>query len=285
MKSISVKFRSAFTMIELLFVMVILGIVASIGAEVISRVYTSYIIQRAQHRASIKTELASLQIANRLRYAIPGTLYRIHNDDSLENLNTTLTDIGDNYKGVQWVAYDGDSFEAITSNTDRRPGWSGFCDVNSSRTNRNNIETPGSNLQLTIDIINNLSSNPTVFSNITLYFPRPVPVVIGDPVKSLDVATRTIILQPYATPKKIMEHYKLAWSSYALVVENGDLYLYYDFAPIPNTPRGTSKSLLMSNVSTFKFKGAANTLRFKICQDENISSTEKVTSCKEKAIF
>jgi len=66
--------RSALTMIELIFVIVILGIVSSIGAEIIANTYESYIIQRAEYRASMKTELALNQIANRLRYAIPGTV-------------------------------------------------------------------------------------------------------------------------------------------------------------------------------------------------------------------
>jgi len=57
--------RRGFSMLELIFVIVILGIVSSIGAEIIANVYESYIVQRAQHRASIKTELAAIQIANR----------------------------------------------------------------------------------------------------------------------------------------------------------------------------------------------------------------------------
>ncbi|MCB4762456.1 MAG: type II secretion system protein, partial [Sulfurovum sp.] len=43
-------------MLEVVFVTVILGIVASIGAEIIANVYESYIVQRAQYRAAIKTE-------------------------------------------------------------------------------------------------------------------------------------------------------------------------------------------------------------------------------------
>ncbi len=42
-------------------------------------------------------------------------------------------------------------------------------------------------------------------------------------------ATETITLDNNAST--IVEHYKLAWTSYALIVEGGDLYLYYNFAP------------------------------------------------------
>ena len=68
--------RHAFSMIELIFVIIILGIISSIGAEIIASVYEQYIIQRAQHRASLKTELAATQIANRLAYAMPSTIVR-----------------------------------------------------------------------------------------------------------------------------------------------------------------------------------------------------------------
>lgn len=56
------KMRVAFSMIELVFVIVILGIISSIGAEVIAQVYESYIVQRAQYRASAKTQIALNQI-------------------------------------------------------------------------------------------------------------------------------------------------------------------------------------------------------------------------------
>ncbi|MCW8821398.1 MAG: prepilin-type N-terminal cleavage/methylation domain-containing protein, partial [Sulfurovum sp.] len=70
MKKLFEPLRTAFSMLELIFVIIILGIVSSIGAEIIAQVYESYIVQRATHRSSIKTELAATQIANRLTYAV-----------------------------------------------------------------------------------------------------------------------------------------------------------------------------------------------------------------------
>ncbi len=60
------KMRRAATLLELTFAIAILGIVASIGSEIIVRVYEQYIVQRAQYRASFKTELSAFEIANRL---------------------------------------------------------------------------------------------------------------------------------------------------------------------------------------------------------------------------
>ncbi len=123
------KLTPAFSMLELVFVIAILGIVASIGAELIAKIYDRYIVQRALHRSTIKTELAAIQIANRLTSAIPGTVYRDQNNDSYEPIDSDFpTGIdSDDYKGLQWVGSDTESFSTAAT-----PGWSGFCDVDSS---------------------------------------------------------------------------------------------------------------------------------------------------------
>ncbi|WP_309498824.1 type II secretion system protein [Sulfurovum sp.] len=267
------RLTPAFSMLELIFVIVILGIVASIGSELIAKVYESYIVQRAQHNATLKTELAAAQIANRLASAIPGTVYRITNGNTYESIESNLgSPDGDNYKGLQWVGSDAESFNA----TDR-PGWSGFCDINTST--QTNLSTPGSDLGMTNTIIAKLSNNTKNISNAAIYFPddsieHNISAGIGE-LLTLDGTGAT----------RIVEHYKLAWSSYALVVENGDLFLYYNFDPTPAVALGATKSLLMKNVATFKFQGGGRTLRFKICKHERISEDVNITACKEKAVF
>ena len=273
--------KPAFTMIELIFVIIILGIVSSIGAEIIANVYTGYVLQRAQHRASIKTELAAIQIANRLAYAIPGTVLR---KDTLSDANpVSITEPGANESILQWVGADVDSFNAINSATavGRRPGWSGFCDIDASTTT--SISTPGSNLILAKKIRINLnltSASPRV------YFPSKSGLVSA-PVSGT-LSGNTITLTTATTPTAVVvEHYKLAFSSYALEAKtNGDLVLHYNFAPSfnANATNGSNK-LLLKNVSVFRFKGEGRTIRFKICVDEDIGETTPITICKEKAVF
>lgn len=277
------KLSPAFSMIELMFVIIILGIVSSIGAELIATVYQGYIVQRAQHRASIKTELAALQIANRLTAAIPSTLYRIkESDGSYESIETSFTGSGEQYHGLQWVGSDMDSFSTAST-----PGWSGFCDTNTSGSPT--IITPGSDLNITENVIVNLGANFASFLP-AIYFPYDRnPYEIG--AYDTDLNTLTLINTSVPLPTQIYEQYKLAWTSYALVVEanaegGDDLYLYYNFRPFPQQPyTNESKTLLLHNISTFKFKGAGRTLRFKICKEERIAEDLNVTSCKEKAVF
>jgi len=269
------QMRPALTMIELVFVIVILGIVSSIGAEIIAQTYENYIVQRAQYKATMKTELALNEIANRLRYAIPGTVgFRATIGGSFKNI--TEPNSG-NDKVLQWVAYDGDSFEAIESDSKRKPGWSGFCDIDASTAST--IATPGSNLNLASTIIGNLGGS---IGNAMIFFPD------GSSYGVSSGSGENITLDS-AIPSgnEIFERYKLAWTSYALSVESGDLYLYHNFTPTVGTPLGGSKSLLLKNVTNFRFKGSEGSLRIKICKEEQIgmSSSETIHACKEKVIF
>lgn len=272
--------RPAFSMLEIIFVIVILGIVASIGAELIAKVYENYIIQRAQHRASVKTQITLNQVVNRLQYAIPGTMVRrtskTGNSELLTN-DMLLDPTGNAYTILQWVATDGDSFEAINSNTNRRPGWSGFCDIASSTATV--LSTPGSNFVITNSLQSNLG-NPTS-GKFALFFP-------GDENATAHFGTgsgENITLD--ANASRIVERYKLAWRSYALVVENGDLNLYYNLPPVRGTdiPLDAPKSLLLRNVTNFKFTKRGQTTRVKLCAQEPISEDVNISSCKEKAVF
>jgi Tfp pilus assembly protein PilE len=270
-------------MLELIFVIIILGIVASIGSEIIAKVYEQYIIQRAQHRASIKTELASAQIASRLSYAISGTVRRRVDTNTGEDINSPAG--AGNFNVLQWVGEDGDSFKTITSNTNRRPGWSGFADIDAWSTGGTTIATPGSKLSLATTIVGNLSNNGTVIKTLgdaSLYFPADTGVV-EHPIAS--VTNTTITLS--TAPTSVVEQYKLAWTSYALVTNSaGDLTLYYNFSPSIDSDYTNGQSqLLLRNVSTFRFRGDGRTIRFKICSEEEIGEDFNITSCKEKVVF
>lgn len=263
-------------MLELIFVIIILGIVASIGAEIIANVYSGYILQRAQHRASIKTELAATQIANRLAYAIPGSVVR---KTGIGTGGTNITEPGSSTdQTLQWVGADADSFKAITTAANRLPGWSGFCDVDASTTT--SISTPGSNLSLVDTIRTNLGLTA---ASPKIYFPSESALVSGT-VDTSTLSGTTLGLST-ATPR-IVEHYKLATTSYALVVSNtGDLTLHYNFTPQRDIAVSGLSQLLLRNVSTFEFRGDGRTIRFKICVDEKIGDTNPITICKEKAVF
>jgi len=276
--------RSALTMLEMIFVIIILGIVSSIGAEIIANVYESYIVQRAQYRANAKTELALQQIANRLRYAIPNTIYAVSSDAYIP-----ITNISGDAEALQWVGYDADSFEAIACGSDtascRKSGWSGFIDLNASTAT--SLVTPGSRPEKADGIIQNLGGSGLAGSY--LYFPDGFYTQVTGGSDGTGTSSGTLTVTSVAG-NTIYERYKLAWSSYALVVEGGDLKLYYNFPPLPGSlsPYSNgSSSLLLKNVISFRFKGSEGSMRIKLCVNEKIGEGTDaiVASCKEKVVF
>lgn len=320
----------AFTMLELIMVIVILGIVSSLGSSMIAKTFESYVLQRALHKASMATELAATQIVNRLTFRIPRTTVARRPSSPYDFLPvSSVSTTGDTiHVALEWYAYDNDSFSA-----NKLPGWSGYADTVSSNSTKAQFITPGSSLDITNTIIDNLSAGrvdltgtgagrPAIFfratdsnydpANSAIHQYRPecmgldyaafdnncVLAVSGvhsntahDIFKFTDAARKT-------ESKFIYEHYKLAWSAYSIVPEqetdfnNGNplyqLKLYYNYQPwLGNkyTDNSTSSSILLRNVSVFKFSESGGTMRIKLCVQENIAGDANVTICKEKAVI
>lgn len=316
-KALQIK-RGAFSLLELIFVIVVLAIVAAIGSEIIVKVYESYITQRAIHRSSIKTEIAATQLANRLAYSIPGTVIgRVDTTtyNAIDNIPVASTD----RNILEWMAYDADSFGAVTSSTasglERRPVWSGYADVDAiiAAANPNLIITPGSRLSDINTILGNLSNSTASIANAAILFPSETYTIdtIGytggtnnlniHPVASQSSDT-TLTLDTRAN-RSFTEHYKLLWTAYAVVpteltnaekITRGfqtsddlwDLTLYYNYQPWDGDYlTAGSSQVLIRNISVFNFTGAGETIRFKICQRESIGELYSINTCKEKAVI
>ena len=313
-------------MLELVMVIVILGIVSSIGSSIIANVYENYLLQRATQRASLKTELAAQQIANLLTHRIPNTTIARNPNDWTDNIYiydpTVPSD--ENHTAIEWIGEDYDSFSATA-----KPGWSGFCDVNAS--NQNKIITPASRLTKAFTTMHNLglatTSYPAIFFRHNLYSKEGGVDVIYNAlsdginaaclglvdnnracissVSQHNTSNRRLDFQwEGSTSKKVIaEHYKLAWTAYAIVPFHPhtntvcaegespcDLKLLYNYQPwegerLDNSLATISKATIITNVSVFKFAESGNTLRFKLCAQEDIGESYKITICKEKAII
>ncbi len=303
--------KKAFSLIEVIFVLVILGIVASISSQIIVQVYESYITQNAIYRTSLKTELASNQIVNRLTYAIQGTtIAKEPNKIYKNNMGTTWAMLEDidvmnnpshkKFIMLEWLGYDNDSFSASAT-----PYWSGVANYESASSTA--FETPGSKLSKASEIINNLSSgevdlsgslkDPAVlFMNSDDYDVKCMGLIDNNNTSCIFKVKQTIGTENNLTftgekPKIVTERYKLTWSAYALVPEkqpNGlyDLNLYYNYQPWnKESYKDGKKSLLINNVSVFKFTENGGTIQFKLCATEDIGADYNISTCKEKAII
>ena len=298
--------KKAFSLIEVIFVLVILGIVASISSQIIVQVYESYITQRAVYNVNTKTELAINQIVNRLTYSVlDSAIAKNDNNASDYKLLTSLDlSVDTNLTVLEWIGYDNDSFSAGTT-----PYWSGIA--NYVTATKNQFDSPGSNLGNANNIIKNLSNNKVG----TQGTPQHVAVIFQPRTGEGDIVNGTCMglvdnnssciyavsennsssfnFVNAAKSKLITERYQLVWSAYAIVPvkqPNGlyDLVLHYNYQPWENekyNDAATPTSILIKNVSVFKFTQSGGVIQLKLCATENIGADFNISSCKEKAII
>ena len=317
-------------MLELIFVIVILGVVASIGSSVIVKVYESYIVQRAVHRASLKTELAVNLLANRLTYRID-TSVLAHQPGAFAAadmlpLRALPIAAANTHRALEWIGYDNDGFSTQGSQATlpTLPAWSGFVDLTNPLTTYASVLSTGSSLLNETIILNNLfpnMANPAMLFLANNYhnnvggntpytatclhriggaagcmFPLQFPFLAGTQFNFNGEGDRVAGNMLYT------EFYQLAASAYAVVPEpndavgrltaNGtnvwDLFFYSDYQPWEGNPRETyingTRSLLLPNVSVFRFTQEENSIRIKICSIESIGGTD-ISICKEKAVI
>ena len=308
--------KKAFSLIEVIFVLIILGVVASISSQIIVQVYEGYIVQNALYKSTTKTELVANQIVNRLAYAIEGTTIAKDFDNPgiiegthwIKLIEIPTTD--NNFTTVEWIGADYDSFSVGET-----PFWSGVANYETATIN--SFVTPASQLNNAHTIINNLSNGEVNLTGATgqkpavlfiqkakeyrsgeKYTPRCMGLIDNNTSCIFRVSRNsdTNLSFPDVLPLGtiISERYKLAWSAYALVPEDLDgdglfnLFLYYNYQPWEGelyTSVANNRKLIMSNVSVFKFTENGGVIQLKLCASENIGQNFNVSSCKEKAII
>ncbi len=299
--------RRAFTLVELTFVIMVFGIIAAIASEVYVKIYENYLVSRVMNSLQTKTELALEQIAKRLQYRIKSATIGTKSDLSAF-IPAADPSLNENYRILEWIGYEEIGFKGIT-NFDttlnyHAPIWSGFLDVDDS--NSTYLSTPGSNLGLEDSIIKILSNNNSSIADAAVVFPESG----GDFNISqfgwyssesdyvIDIspngATAFDIVDT-VQPSEIYERYKLVWSAYAIAPDpltctnDCSLSLYWNYQPWKNekfsdTGKNILKSLLVENVTTFKFKQDGDVMRIKLCVKGQVVD-KNVSVCKEKVVF
>jgi len=292
--------RKGFSIIEMVFAIVVMGIVASIGSDILINSTEAYLLQRTKHNSSEKSGLVATQIGNRLLYRISLSL----RSKKLDGTSLALSDIDpltadkDDYVGLEWIGYDNDGF-ASNSN----PGWSGFVDLDNGSSNFTSIKSVGSNLNREKVIMNNITGANTngailflgspiyrnngsdiAYENSCLYNGNCMfPVLLNNERLKFNGGDRVAGQMIYS------EFYQLAISAYTVMPEaNGDtfkLYLYSNYQPwLGETYLDGEKELLANNVSVFRYTQENETIRIKVCIQESLHS-RKINSCKEKAVI
>lgn len=297
-------------------VIVVLGIIATIGTDIIASLYKNYIRTKAINRLESQTELVLEQVAKRLRNRVKNStaIIRGGNIESIafaRNTDTILTWIGIS-EASRLGNWDATANEMV-------PGWSGLVDYDSVDTNATTktIGSPGSRLDFAHNIITALTNtgvslaqgvnakNPALIfkaglkynmdtedfynntaNNYTLKVTRNGTSNTAFRITDDDNASN------YGEANRaIFEQYYLSHSAYALVPEGSpndfNLTLKYNYQPWEGEAYADgSSAVLAENVSTFRFQLAGSTLRLKLCiHDNNQSYESDFSACKETVVY
>ena len=296
--------KKAFTLIEIVFVLIVLGIIASIGSEVLVKIYEHRMLAQATLDASYKTQAALETIAKRLSYRIPDSEVVRKTTDSNDVL--PLTSVNPTYDILEWIGQAYEAYRGRYNGTRYVPGYSGFVDLNSSGTTKAKIDTPGSRLDYAADIIYILNGIDLNSSNNGIGLIFRGGVQNGNPLRAFnwdyqgtadEVYTvyrqgqTTLHFDDTSSKKDIIEQYYLSYSAYAIVPEKnseGDynLTLYYNYKPwLGEKYNDGEKALLVSHISRFKYQKIDQAIELALCAIARVTSDYNVTFCSKKVVF
>jgi prepilin-type N-terminal cleavage/methylation domain-containing protein len=299
--------KSAFTLIEMIFVITILGIVAGMTFVQISSVYEDFIQKQSSSELEMEAKVIAEQVTARLSSSVKESLTAMTdlNGNGCLPVSGTLTP-ATNYT-LAWIGKSDEANLGIWDTTitpnDYKPGWSGFVDVSASDTT--SIITRGSRLDFAETLIDGLSGQVGSLSQAAN---SPVALYFNDSASNANACTdfgfssaavsaagmyqvyrngTTNQLTLIDRPTQIFEQYTLSHSAYAIQRDAGNNLWLYSFRPwLGQKPiNDAAPALLGKNVSGFSFKWSGGLFRVNICVKKTMSGGYDVEVCKEKAVF
>jgi prepilin-type N-terminal cleavage/methylation domain-containing protein len=216
--------RKGFTLIELIFVILIFGILSKFGADILYKIYENYIYSNTFNRLENQSEAAVKQIANRLQY-------RIKDSTIARNTITSnpIEPIGNNSGDenvLEWIGIDVDGWHGSGAGS-TAPDWSGFIDLaNSSALT---LDSPGTSVNAVnlglFFIGSNVDLNSSAFGWDGTILTGVAPS--SSSMKVVDFAGNAITLTGGGNfgGADVYEYYQLARSAYAVSLENNNLFL------------------------------------------------------------
>lgn len=303
------RVRTAFTMIELIFVIVVMGIIGKFGVEFIAEAYKGFINAKINHELQATSEQTVEIIAARLEHRIKDSVVARTGETTVF---TALSDTsGDSFHVLEWVSTDIDGFRGTTT-----PLWSGILDLNHTRASSTVLVSPQTDTSEINTLIDTLSDENSDINKSALYFIGSNNDINGYGWNGTAILDQFAVMHPINSavnsdefaPKDgnftgidVYEYYKLAWTANAIVMKDyntskyaglnmGDLVFYYDYQPwngekFYDTGKDIKKVVLMENVSSFRFIGIGSIMKIQVCTKSTLIEGDEYSLCKEKTVF
>ncbi|MBS5810810.1 prepilin-type N-terminal cleavage/methylation domain-containing protein [Campylobacter concisus] len=310
--------KRAFTLLELVVVIVVLGIIAMMSFNAIMNIYSNYFQTRTVNELETQTEIALEQISKRLEHRIKPSVIARKTDGAFLALNDSGVNLNAEYEILEFIPYAYEIFNDVPSGN-KAGRYSGYADLAKSSP-ATGLISPGSNFSTeVVETIKDLTcredTNATcvdfknkdggvvaIFSDVYYNVQSSFGYSNGTVPVSLDIAKvgvkstdgNTLEISGFGG-KQISEQYHLAYTANAIVPEqsadpkdaaNGvfDLNLYYDYRPWMGEkykPNG-EKAILAKNVTRFVFTEKNGVIVLKLCMR---AKNSEITICKSKAVY
>jgi len=308
--------KRAFTLLELVVVIVVLGIIAMMSFNAIMNIYSNYFQTKTVNELETQTEIALEQISKRLEHRIKPSVIARKTDGAFLALNDSGVNLNAEYEILEFIPYAYEIFNDVPSGN-KAGRYSGYADLAKSSP-ATGLISPGSNFSTeVVETIKDLTcredTNVTcvdfkdkdggvvaIFSDV--YYNVQDSFGYKGDITKLDIAKvgvkstdgNTLEISGF-DGKQISEQYHLAYTANAIVPEqsadpkdaaNGvfDLNLYYDYRPWMGEkykPNG-EKATLAKNVTRFVFTEKNGVIVLKLCMR---AKNSEITICKSKAVY
>lgn len=302
------RIRNAFTMIELIFVIVVMGIIGKFGTEFLAQSYDSFIFSKINNTLQSNSAISVEFIASRLQHRIKDSaVVREGNTSDFTSLASAAAADAQKFTVLEWVSTDVDNFRGT-----REPNWTGIIDINHPSSSTTVLVSPDTNTSKINATVNTLSYGDSGIDDAALIFIGANTDINGYGWGGVALTDQENVMHPINdittdltqfapavgsfSGIDIYEYYKLAWTANAVVMENydtekyngkdmGDLYFYYDYQPWngQNFYTHGKRALLMEQVSTFQAMAIGSIIKIQICSKSDL--VEEYALCKEKTIF
>ena len=308
--------KRAFTLLELVVVIVVLSIIAMMSFNAIMNIYSNYFQTKTVNELETQTEIALEQISKRLEHRIKPSVIARKTDGAFLALNDSGVNLDAKYEILEFIPYAYEIFNDVPSGN-KAGRYSGYVDLAKSSP-ATGLISPGSNFSTeVVETIKDLTcredTNATcvdfkdkdggvvaIFSDV--YYNVQDSFGYKGDITKLDIAKvgvkstdgNTLEISGF-DGKQISEQYHLAYTANAIVPEqsadpkdatNGvfDLNLYYDYRPWMGEkykPNG-EKATLAKNVTRFVFTEKNGVIVLKLCMR---AKNSEITICKSKAVY
>lgn len=294
------KSHNAFSMIELVFVIVVIGILSKFGVEFIAEAYKNFIYSKINYQLQSNSTSAIEIISAKLQYRIKDSAIAKRDDDTFDSISDSS---GNDYTVLEWVGTDIDGFKGNSKVIPNFPNWSGVIDIKSPQASQTRLHSPQTDTTEVNELISKLSDGNSGINDSAIYFIGSNSYVSGYAWDGVAMIDQSQVMHPInsvvGSPDlfapavgdfsgiDIYEYYKLAWTAYAVKLESDDnLTLYYDYQPWMGEKYIDGKSsLIMKDVSSFKFTSIGSMIKIQVCVKSDLISDNNYSICKEKSIY